>query len=75
MTGPLSNPQTNIVTGLVVGGQVKTNTRFSAAALVTHYPRLGSSEIGFKFYFVPSPFARFPVSKEFERLFSASSED
>lgn len=55
--------------------QPKTNTRFSAAALVTYYPRLGSSEINFKFYFVPNPFAKFPVSKEFERLFSASSED
>jgi len=55
--------------------QPKTNTRFSAAALVTYHPRLGSSNINFKFYFIPNPFARFPMSEEFQRLFSASSED
>ncbi len=52
--------------------QPKTNTRFSAGMLVTYYQRFDSSKLDFKFYFVPNPFAQYPVSKEFERLFSAS---
>jgi len=53
--------------------QPKTNTRFSAGVLVTYYQHFDSSILDIKFYFVPNPFAQYPVSKEFERLFSASS--
>ena len=55
--------------------QPEMNTRFSGATLVTYYPSLGSLELDFKFYSVPNPFAKFPVSTAFTRLFSASSED
>ena len=55
--------------------QPETNTRFSGATLVTYYESLGSVELDFKFYFVPNPFAKFPVSKAFTSLFSSSSED
>ncbi|MCK4354419.1 MAG: hypothetical protein KAW83_04120 [Dehalococcoidia bacterium] len=55
--------------------QPKTNTRFSAAALVTHYLRLGSRGLDLRFYVVSNPFAKFPISKEFERLFQSSSTE
>jgi hypothetical protein len=54
--------------------QPETNTRFSAAVIVTHYPHLDTSEIDFNFYLVANPFARFPISREFERLFSVHSK-
>jgi len=49
--------------------QPTTNTRFSAAALVTYHPRLGTSDLDLNFYLVTNPFAKFPISEEFKRLF------
>jgi len=55
--------------------QPNINTRFSAAALVTCHQRLGldTSDLNLKFNLVSNPFAKFPISKEFELLFHTSS--
>ena len=63
---------TENIQALSTAFQPKTNTRFSAAVLVTYHPRLDSLNLDFKFYLVSNPFAKFPVSKEFERLFHKS---
>ena len=49
--------------------QPTTNTRFSAAALVTYHSRLGTSDLDLKFNLISNPFAKFPISREFSRLF------
>lgn len=55
--------------------QPETNTRFSATALVESNPVLGSTRTEFMFHFVSNPFAKYPVSKEFEFLFKTSTEE
>lgn len=63
---------TENIRALSTAFQPKTNTRFSTAILITYYSRLDSPELNLNFYSVSNPFARFPVSKEFERLFRNS---
>lgn len=57
------------ISALELAFQPTTNTRFSAAILVTYYPRLDTSYLDFNFYLVTNPFAKFPISEEFKRLF------
>ena len=64
---------TENIRALSTAFQPKTNTRFSAAALVTYHPRLDTSDLDLKFNLVSNPFAKFPTSKEFELLFHISS--
>ena len=63
---------TENIRALSTAFQPKTNTRFSAAALVTYHPRLDSPDLDLNFNLVSNPFAKFPVDKEFERLFRTS---
>ena len=53
--------------------QPQVNTRFGAAILVDYHPTFESLELVYDFKVVPNPFARFPISKEFEKLFSKSN--
>ncbi len=53
--------------------QPQVNTRFGAAILVDYHPTFDSLELVYDFRVVPNPFARFPISKEFEGLFSKSN--
>ncbi len=53
--------------------QPQANTRFSAAILVDYHPTFDSLDLVYDFKIVPNPFARFPISKEFEKLFSKSN--
>ena len=53
--------------------QPQTNTRFSAAILVKYDTRIDRPDPEFNFYFVSNPFAKFPISGQFERLFKSSS--
>ena len=55
--------------------QPTTNTRFSAATLVTYYPRLDKPDLNLNFSFVSNPFAKYPVSREFEHLFHTFSRE
>jgi len=66
---------TENIRALSTAFQPKTNTRFSAAVLVTYHLRLDSLNLDFKFYLVSNPFAKFPVSKEFERLFHTTPKE
>jgi hypothetical protein len=54
--------------------QPKTNTRFSVAALVTYHHDIVSSgiDLNINFYLVSNPFAKLPISGEFERLLHTS---
>ena len=53
--------------------QPQVNTRFGAVILVDYHPTFDSLELIYDFKVVPNPFARFPISKEFEKLFSKSN--
>ncbi|MFC1932273.1 hypothetical protein ACFLXU_01415 [Chloroflexota bacterium] len=52
--------------------QPQVNTRFSAATLVDYHPTFESLGLVYDFKVVPNPFAKFPISKEFEKLFYKS---
>ncbi len=54
--------------------QPNTNTRFSAALLVKYHRRLDDQQLNLDFHLISNPFAKFPISKEFERLFSNSTQ-
>ncbi len=60
---------TENIRALSTAFQPEINTRFSAAALVTYHPCLDTSDLNLRFNLVTNPFAKFPVSKEFKRLF------
>lgn len=60
------------VRALSTAFQPEYNTRFSGAAIVEISPVIGSTRTDFTFHFVTNPFAKFPISKEFELLFKAS---
>lgn len=66
---------TENIRALSTAFQPKTNTRFSAATLVTYYPRLDRPDLDLNFIFVSNPFAKYPVSREFEQLFHTSSTE
>jgi len=51
--------------------QPETNTRFSAAVLASYFSRIGSPELDFNFSVVSNPFAKFPISRQFEYLFQS----
>ncbi|GAI87726.1 unnamed protein product, partial [marine sediment metagenome] len=53
--------------------QPQVNTRFSAAVLVNYHSNFDNLNLIYDFKVVPNPFAKFPISKEFERLFSRSN--
>ena len=53
--------------------QPQVNTRFSAAILVDYHPTFENLELVYEFKVVPNPFAKFSMSKEFEKLFSKSN--
>lgn len=58
------------IRALELAFQPTTNTRFSAAILVTYYLRFETSCLDFNFYLVTNPFAKFTISEEFKRLFN-----
>ncbi len=66
---------TENIRALSTAFQPETNTRFSAAVLVKYYPRLDSPELNFDFHGVSNPFAKCPVSREFEHLFHTPSRE
>lgn len=53
--------------------QPQVNTRFSAAILADYHPTFDSLKLVYDFKVIPNPFAKFPISKEFEHLFSKSN--
>ncbi|MBT9132501.1 MAG: hypothetical protein DDT32_01226 [Syntrophomonadaceae bacterium] len=55
--------------------QPQMNTRFSAVAIVTYHSHFNSPDLDVKFYLISNPFAKLSMSKEFERLFHASSTE
>lgn len=65
--------QTANIRALTSAFQPQVNTRFSAAIIVDYHPTYENLELVYDFKVVPNPFARFPISKEFEKLFSKSN--
>ncbi|MFC2036315.1 hypothetical protein ACFLUJ_09425 [Chloroflexota bacterium] len=79
---PLNSPYILIIDGNLMLGclsdniralatafQPKVNSRFSSAIIVEHNPRIGASQTDFKFQVVNNPFAKYPVTDHFLRLF------
>jgi len=64
---------TENIRALSTAFQPEINTRFSAAVLVTYYPRLDTSDLNLKFDLVSNPFAKFPISRQFQLLFYTPS--
>ena len=79
---PLNSPYILVIDGSLMLGclsdnlralatafQPKTNSRFSSAIIVERNPRIGTSQTNYEFHVVNNPFAKYPVTDHFLRLF------
>jgi hypothetical protein len=79
---PISEPYVLVIDGSLMLGELtekarslstafqpKINTRFSAAMIVNHYSKLSKAGNSLEFSYVSNPFAKFPLTSDFEFLF------